>query len=298
LHDDEQRVRHSAAWAVELLAFADPTRVGPRATELAAHVDDPHLPVEKHACRALAHIVRAYPQTNIPAAKVIDRLDATDIAVRTAASVLLGAVGSDAAVSALEDRFTRESEPTVRRDLRHALREATFPGPLEAAHIDGGEELADDEWIVVGSRDVSLRTGRLRGRLKGRTADGTVQVSNPYEGYTLELPGDSETVTYADRRTSDDFQFRRTALGAVPSWLVALVYALEGDTLTVALERREYTLDVTAVEFGTDSRRVTGADDRGNTIEFRPFGAHPELARFRRGRCFEIESARLGADRE
>lgn len=295
LHDDEPSVRHSAAWSLELLAFARTMKVGPRATELAAHVDDPHLPVGKHVCRALAHVVRTHQHADVPVAKAVDRLDVTDTAVRTAASVLLGAVGSETAVGALRDRLSREPDPDVREDIRHALREATFPGPVESTDVETVDEVGDGEWLVVGST-VPLRTGRLRGRSEGRAPDGSLQASNPYEGYRLELRPDSRTVRYLDRRTSDALEFQYTSLGTIPSWRVPLLYAGEGDTLTVELDRREYTLAVTAVETGEGERRVTGADQRGNEIEFRPFGDRPELACFRRGRCFEIRSACLEAD--
>jgi hypothetical protein len=157
------------------------------------------------------------------------------------------------------------------------------------------------DWLAVESQHSVTRTPRYRGVVRevdttiGPSSSTWVRLENPYEGYSLSVTVDGTDWygTYSDQRTSDAKPLTVTEAYRVDAARVALLYALEGDTIEFDLDGPTYEITVAGVDADEQSRRIWGTDDSGNTVEFRPCSHDPLLACFDGGRCFETASVVL-----
>lgn len=302
LDDDEKWFRHSIAWALEIIAHAHPSELSHYADELHSYLDDPHPPVAKHICRALAHLQRYQPHHNQEMVHTVaDNLHAHEESLRTAASILLGAIGTSTAIESLRGRHQLEDHAEIRLHIRQALREATFPDEF---HSDTEVDIATvstGDWLALDTQDSSPRTSRYRGVVweidttVGSQSQTQVRLANPYEGYTVSVTinGRGRNGTYSDQRTSDAKPITVTDAYQLNPRQVALLYALEGDTIEFNLDGPTYAITVSGVDGDSQTRRVWGSDDSKNTVEFRPCSHDPLLACFDEGRCFEMTAVAL-----
>lgn len=304
LDDDSESVRHSAAWSVEWLATRHPEVVDPeRLTDL---LTDDHPPVRKHAARTCALLPKPSERRH---ERLVDLLSDDSIAVREAACLGLGAGGTRADRDALAQAARTDLNDGVRQAARRALREATYDVTAPVNDLDGeregGEErlaavlVAGDRavghWLHVDTPGVTVRGGRLRGRVESvDPLKGTIHLRNRPAGYRLALrrTGDGWTGTYDGEERSGSLTIEPAGGRRLDTARTPIRYAVEGDRLSFVVEGTPHSIEVTGRD--PETGRLRGENwMQGYVVEFRPDTTGPLRALFERGRTFEVEEVTL-----
>ncbi|ACV11895.1 HEAT domain containing protein [Halorhabdus utahensis DSM 12940] len=304
LLDDNRWVRHSAAWTTELVAFGRSSKIFIWEEMLSDLLRDPHPSVRKHCCRALAHLERVGGLDSSHVDTVCLLLTDDEPEVRTAATIALGAIGSEAAIETL--RTHEDPDADVAIDTQHALREATFPRHTVTRWGADFTSLQVGDWISIRTK-APVRTGHLRGKVidVGTSDTRTVTAKNPYEGYSFTLVQQNSSIrwTMDDRRTSDSLHSLVTGLGRVHPIQISLMYAVEGDKMTVDFGADTRTFDIITVDSGAENFCVVGTDGEW-TVTFRLSGTAPFVTSQNDGhrlpiagielRAFDIDKSTVG----